>query len=388
MIEAVFGTLTVFGVMGLFAYLPLNLNALQPLENAIAGFDMMDLYYSQLRGNEGNFSKNVIIVNIGDAGRAEIAELIEVISIGEPKAIGVDVFFAEPRNNFADTLLSDVVKQSPNVVMASYWDEESSQMVSSASLFQSKETGFTNFIGVDPRFSTIRYFSPQQETEDQSVPAFAVAIAALADSANAAAFLIRNNSKEAIRYTGNLESFLFFDKDEVLGLEVDPEVFAGKVVLLGFMGNYLEDPFNFEDRFFTPLNEQISGRSVPDMNGVVIHANIIEMILTRNWVNSTGFWFKIIFSFVITYLHVLFYMYLIIKWDLYFDAWSKVLQILSTMLLIYIVFLAYHYFNFRMYITPGLVGVALAVDVLFIYEAVVNTLYKKYKIKSVLIEEE
>ena len=47
----------------------------------------------------------------------------------------------------------------------------------------------------------------------------------------------------------------------------DPEIFADKVVLLGYMGNKIDDAFDFEDRFFTPLNEQISGRSVPDMNG-------------------------------------------------------------------------------------------------------------------------
>ena len=83
----------------------------------------------------------------------------------------------------------------------------------------------------------------------------------------------------------------------------------------------------------------------------------------------------------------MFYMYLIIKWDLYFDAWAKILQVLSTLLLIYLVFQVYHHFNYRMFLTPGILGVAFAVDTLFVYEAVVNSLYKRYKIKSVLIEE-
>ena len=44
-IESVFATALVFAVMGLFSLIPLNFSALQPLENAIEGFDMMDLYY-------------------------------------------------------------------------------------------------------------------------------------------------------------------------------------------------------------------------------------------------------------------------------------------------------------------------------------------------------
>ena len=91
-------------------------------------------------------------------------------------------------------------------------------------------------------------------------------------------------------------------------------------------------------------------------------------------------------SIIITYLHVLLFMFLIIKWNLYFDALAKILQVLSTLILLYLVFMAYHYLNYRIYITPTLVGVALAVDVLFIYEAIVNTLYKRFKMKSVLID--
>ncbi len=382
LLESALATMLVFGVMGVFVALPLNLEALQPLESAISNFDMMDIYYSKLNATEGKFSKNVVIVNIGDADRKEIGNLIDFISIGEPAAIGVDVFFEKPRHTYGDTLLSNVIQSNPNVVMAAYVDEEKTAYIESDSLFRSAHSGFTNFIGVDARYSTIRYFRPKVEHEQ----AFSVAISHQVNPEATDAFLMSSDKKQAINYIGNYHSFLMFEKDEVLGLSIDPEVFNDKVVLLGYLGNRINDQYNVEDRFYTPLNERVTGRSVPDMNGVVIHANIIEMILTKNWVTLMPSGLKYGVSIVITYLHVLLFMFLIIKWNLYFDALAKILQVLSTLILLYLVFMAYHYLNYRIYITPALVGVALAVDVLFIYEAIVNTLYKRFKIKSVLID--
>jgi CHASE2 domain-containing sensor protein len=382
LLESFLATILVFGVMGVFVALPLNLDALQPIESAISNFDMMDIYYSKLNANEGKFSKNVVIVNIGDANREEIGNLIDFISIGNPAAVGVDVFFEKPKNSYQDTILSNAIHTNPNVVMAAYVDESKGAYIQSDSLFQSGHSGFTNFIGADARYSTIRYFRPKVEHEQ----AFSVALSNQADSSKTNAFLASCNNKQAINYIGNYDSFLMFEKDEVLGLEVDPEVFNNKVVLLGYLGKRINDQYNIEDRLYTPLNERISGRSVPDMNGVVIHANIIEMILANNWITLMPNALKAILSIVITYLHVLLFMFLIVKWDLYFDAWAKVLQVVSTLILLYLVFMAYHYFNYRIYITPSLVVVALAVDVLFVYEALANIFYKRFKIKSVLID--
>ena len=387
LIEAVFATAVVFGVMGLIASIPLNIGALQPLDAAVEDFDMVDLYYSQLKGSEGHFSKNVIIVNIGDAGRAEIAELIEIVSEGQPAAVGIDIFFDGTRGDNSDSLLASALSENPNVVMATFFDGTNG-IKASAPEFYNGLTGFANFVGDDPRFSTIREFSPTLDFGDLEVNSLSVQLAKLVQPDKAEAFLKRSKPVEEIKFMGNLDAFLFLEKDQVLNFEVDPDIFEGKVVLIGFMGNTIGDAYNVEDRFFTPLNEKISGRSLPDMNGIVIHANIIEMILTENWVNGMPPRVKVLVSVLITYLHVLLYMFLILKWELYFDALSKILQLVSIIIMVYIVFLAFHHQNFRLDITLGLLGIALAADVLFVYEAIVNTIYKRFGWKSILIEEE
>ena len=56
-IESGIATLIVFLAMWLLSLIPLNLSALQPLENAIKDIDIMDIYYSQVnKGINENFS--------------------------------------------------------------------------------------------------------------------------------------------------------------------------------------------------------------------------------------------------------------------------------------------------------------------------------------------
>jgi len=65
----------------------------------------------------------------------------------------------------------------------------------------------------------------------------------------------------------------------------DSAYFKNKIVLIGFCGE-TPNSFSMNDRYFTPLNQQYTGRSLPDMFGVVIHANIISMLLEKSFINE------------------------------------------------------------------------------------------------------
>jgi len=387
-IESVFATALVFAVMGLFSLIPLNFSALQPLENAIEGFDMMDLYYSEFQKDNGAFSKNVVLVNIADANRQEIAQLVEYIGFGEPAAIGIDVYFGPLKEYKSDSLLSFVLKSTPNVILGGEYLPDNNVILESNGHFKASAVGYTNFIGEDARSSTIRAWVPSIARESGEYQSFALQIARSLDKDAAVDFQLRSSDEEIINYIGNYEAFLHFEKEELLNGSVDPEIFRGKAVVVGYMGNSFNDQWNVEDKLYTPLNSKISGRTFPDMNGAIIHANAVEMIANRNWINQSPPFFTTVFTVLLTYFHVIFYMFLILKWDLYFDAIAKILQIISTLILLFFVFNLYHNTNYRMHVTGGLAGIAFAVDVLFIYEAVANSLYRKFKWKSILINEE
>jgi CHASE2 domain-containing sensor protein len=384
--EAFLATILVFAIMGLLSLIPLNFSAFKPLDDALEGFDMIDLNYSQLRTHEGQFSKNVVLVNIGNEGRAEIAEIIHFINAGEPAVIGLDAIFLEYKSSFHDELLSEAIANSPKLVNASLYDFQRQELLESNEAFHGHKSGFANFISGEGRTSTIRYFKPSIELDGKQVNAFATELACIANKEAFTRFMNRNNEVEAIKFTGNYSSFLHFEPRELLSAEIDPVIFKDKVVILGFLGKEISNDEDNEDRYYTPLNENLTGRTLPDMSGAVIHANIAEMILSEKWVNRTGNTFKIIFSILITFFHLVLFLYLKTKWDLYFDAVAKVLQVISLLILVYFVFQVYNIFSLRLYVSGGIAGIALAADTLFVYEAIANSFYKRTGLKSILID--
>lgn len=60
--------------------------------------------------------KEIVVVNIDRASRNDITDLLAIVSIMEPKAVGLDVTFNECRQS--DTLLLDAISSLPQVVMA------------------------------------------------------------------------------------------------------------------------------------------------------------------------------------------------------------------------------------------------------------------------------
>jgi CHASE2 domain-containing sensor protein len=71
---------------------------------------------------------------------------------------------------------------------------------------------------------------------------------------------------------------------------------------LGFLGEIIGD-YVPGDIFFTPLNKKIIGRSLPDMYGVVVHANIIKMILDKEFIyhsKTADFLFNLTFITLLT----------------------------------------------------------------------------------------
>ena len=382
-IESGIATVVVFLAMWLISLIPVNLSALQPLEQAINAIDIMDIYYAQVNTDRTEISQDVVLVNIGNADRYQIARLIEAIGKGQPAAIGVDVFFAQPRDAFPDSCLAHAVNHHPVVLGAAYQTEQKTLRTSFDALVP-KAVGYTNFIGKDRQTETIRSFKPMVNTPHGTYASFAWQLARMARPKGMASAKV--NPVQDIRYIGDYLCFRHYETADVLGGQVDPSTFAGKVVIVGYAGRQFGDPNTVEDRFFTPKNPQISGRSFPDMDGMVIHANAVEMLLSGKTITRTGVWFKWLFAIVVTYLHVMFYMYLMVKIDYYFDPLALLLQIASSLLIVFILFYVYHHFQLRIQVLGGLVGIAFAVEILFVYEALAHTIFKKFDIKSIVID--
>ncbi|MCB0660806.1 MAG: CHASE2 domain-containing protein, partial [Saprospiraceae bacterium] len=112
----------------------------------------------------------------------------------------------------------------------------------------------------------------------------------------------------------------------------DDDYFVNKIVLIGFMGEN-EKAYSMKDRYFTPLNEKYSGRSHPDMHGVLVHANIISMIQHADYINEVSEVRLYIIAFLLFFINFLFFDR-IVKKNLFFTvATIRVIQIIQFILL-------------------------------------------------------
>ncbi|MCB0470224.1 MAG: hypothetical protein KDC51_06540, partial [Flavobacteriaceae bacterium] len=73
-------------------------------------FSFTDLYYSKLKSEEA-ITPNIILVNVEHEDRFAIAQAIHIISLENPKAIGLDLLFKELKTPFTDSILKTELSQ-------------------------------------------------------------------------------------------------------------------------------------------------------------------------------------------------------------------------------------------------------------------------------------
>jgi CHASE2 domain-containing sensor protein len=148
------------------------------------------------------------------------------------------------------------------------------------------------------------------------------------------------------------------DYDQILRGEVLPSLFEDKIVMMGYMGDFLGAPA-WEDKFFTPLNKRVAGRANPDMFGLVLHANVVSMILNEDYINETPAWLEYVIAFVVCVLTVFLFIFIDKNLPSWFDALSFVIQVVLLLLISALVIFAFYMWNLKLEL-----GIALGVSAL------------------------
>ncbi|MCM1517152.1 MAG: CHASE2 domain-containing protein [Pseudoflavonifractor sp.] len=86
----------------------------------ISGDSRIDDFYSRVTDLDRvkDRAESVVIVDVGDGGRGEIAEALTLISQSGAAATGVDFSFPYPSDPYTDSTLYAAIRQCPGVVMA------------------------------------------------------------------------------------------------------------------------------------------------------------------------------------------------------------------------------------------------------------------------------
>lgn len=374
--DTILSTFSVFIVIGLLGLLPLNTGILNPFKTALKDLDFNDISYSVLNKNKNTPMDNrIIILNIGDADRMGLALMIEKLRMAKPKVIGLDVTFAGPKDAHNDSMLRHMIGSTPNLVIVSKLDWQNKATPEDVGYFgiYTPNRGYANLIG--EQGGTIRNFSPFEKNKNKLYKSLPAALVEKADSAAYARLKKRKRDYEVIHYSRTLDQYMMVDGKDFLEDNIAPELFTNKIVLMGYIN---PDPNNVEDKHFTPLNKQFAGKSTPDMNGIVIHANIISMILDGKYIKdipSGIFW---VVTILIAWLHVALFMRYYIEDHIWFHLVAKVAQIFFAILSVYVGIMCFDWFSIKIDTKISLIVIILAIDIIYFYEALAVWLHTKF----------
>ncbi|MBX2967351.1 MAG: CHASE2 domain-containing protein [Cyclobacteriaceae bacterium] len=416
-IDAFLATLFIFSLMGgIYKLTQLKLfDAFDSIGQALEDVELTDYVFSQFR-KDPPLDTNIVVINIGELSRREIAQQIMIISQYKPKVIGIDTYF-NCRGLPRDTVYCPPLKDTLGNLMLGHAIREAGNVVLVSKLFQTKELakknvedeydslehsdpifvegasaqGFAN-LPTDAAFQddvkTCRYFIPKMDVNGEEHLAFSVKMAMLYDSVKTKEFLARDNFSEIINYHGNIADFfgqtnypqVFYTLDviDVFTENFLPTMIEGKIVIFGFLGKELGDP-SWNDKFFTPLNLKMAGKANPDMFGVVVHANIVSMILTGDYIEKMEEWQEWVLAIVLCYLNVALFSLIYYKIPDWYDGVTKLIQVIEMLILTFIMVEVFDLFNYKFDITISLAAIALVGDSYEIYTGVIKNTY--YKIK-------
>jgi CHASE2 domain-containing sensor protein len=411
-LDCVIATMFVFAVLGgLYGITKTNaFNAFDPIGQALSDMEFADIAFSRIREDPA-IDTNIVIVNIGELGRAGIGQQIMNLSMFNPKAIGLDIIFSCDGGLYDSVNCPQAYDTLSNMIFAGAVMSADGKMVLAHKLWQSedlikrlgdvalydsiehtdtllREGAFEGFVNLDTDASqqedlkVCRRLWPAVEVNGEQQLAFSVKLAMLYDSAKAKKFIERKKQSEVINYRGNIVDwhgasnyagrYAVLDWDQAL----DTSMFAGgmikdKIVIMGFLGEDLRDT-SWDDKFFTPLNKEYAGRARPDMYGVVVHANAVSMILNEDYINELEEWQEYAIAIIICFLNVALFSLIHHRIPKWFDLLTIILQLTQILLLVLLMMYVFSWADFKLNLTTTLAVLALVGTCYEIYESIVK----------------
>lgn len=325
-IQATFCSLIAVFILYLLHHLPVNQLFIDPFSEAIKNHDIMDVGFSRFRNHEDPslYDDNILILNSEKTNRQDVAEVVNYLTANGVAAVGIDLIFDRTPHNAIDTLLSDALKHE-KVVLGYIFDEKhkddghSVHGVSSDALFvhTKEQMGYVNLASNDG-FS-VRAFEPFHIIDGEKRESMALKLSSKLYPELPKIMSERNNKIEWINFKrlqpGKINmKFPINDYESVHYAyssikqflrdtsSYNQEYLKDKIVLIGFNGED-DEALSMKDRYFTPLNQIYHGRSLPDMYGVVVHANIISMLLSKDFINEIPEWILYLIGFFIFFIN-------------------------------------------------------------------------------------
>ena len=276
--------------------------------------------YDYVYEKENSYNDDIIIVAIDDTSLAQLgkyeswnrgyyAEVINTINKFNPAVIGVDVFFTGTSDSINDNLLVEAARNSNNIVFASEMKSEtiinddytSEKVVTFSNPFDAlyevigkDGTGFANTRADGDGY--VRHATISSKYNNEVYPSFAEQVyKKYADYNDYDYKEYKPNKKYLVNYNGYPEQgydvISFVDVYKNTNLYND--LFEDRIVLIGAYATGLQDDY------FVPISHNVK------MNGIEIHANIINNIEHNLFIKDANKAVQYIFN-IIFFLAIIF----------------------------------------------------------------------------------
>jgi CHASE2 domain-containing sensor protein len=417
-------TIFVFGMLWAVSLVSdLNIfSAFDTIGQALKDTELTDYAFNKLRPDP-TVDERIVLVNFGTLSRREVAQLLQNVSQFKPRVIGMDALYncegglrdsincPQLLDTLGNMMLSSAIQDAGNVVLGiklmqtdslSRFDtnENDSIEISDATFSDYAQEGFVT-IPTDATYQEdvkiSRTIWPSRIINGKRELAFSVRMAMMYDSVKTKKFLARDKDEEIINFRGNIEvrqlrinslkneetsttnfgtMFFVVDAEDVLTGNVSPELFKDKIVVMGYLGDYLGDDA-WEDKFFTPLNKKLGGRANPDMFGPVVHSNVVAMILNEDYVDVLADWQKYLFAILVCFLTVALFMTIDEKLPIWYDALSVIIQLVLIAILMFIIIYVFAYYSMKLELDLTIGIIALVGPCYDIFKSVQNEINKQ-----------
>jgi CHASE2 domain-containing sensor protein len=397
-------------------------SAFDTIGQALKDTELTDYAFNKLRPDP-TVDERIVLVNFGTLKRREVAQLLQNISQFKPRVIGMDALYncegglrdsincPQLLDTLGNLMLSSAIQDAGNVVLGSKLmqtdslgridtnDMDSIEM-SDPVFTNYVQTGFVN-IPTDATYQEdvkiSRTILPSRIVNGKKELAFSVRMAMMYDSVKTKKFLARGKDEEIINFRGNIEvrqlrinslkneetattnfgtMFFVVDAEDVLTGNVSPELFKDKIVVMGYLGDYLGDDA-WEDKFFTPLNKKLGGRANPDMFGPVVHSNVVAMILNEDYIDVLSDWQKILIAILVCFLTVALFMTIDEKLPIWYDALSVIIQLFFIAILMLVIIYMFADYNIKLELDLTITIIALVGPCYDIFKSVQNEINKQ-----------
>jgi CHASE2 domain-containing sensor protein len=401
-------------------------SAFDSMGQALRDFELTDYAFSNLRPDI-TVDERIVLVNIGNLSRREVAQQILTISQLKPRVIGFDGFFncegglrdsvncPQLLDTLGNLMLSSAIQGVPNFVLATKLLQTDSLAQFDSNVADSLEYSDAMFndyahhgfvtLPTDATYQEdvkqCRSVYPSRLVGGEEELAFSVRIAMQYDSVKTKKFLARGNEEELVNFKRNIEvrqlrlnslknddtsssnfgtQYYVVDVNDMLEGNVLPELFKDNIVMMGFLGDYVGDP-SWEDKFFTPLNKIVGGRANPDMFGLIVHANIVSMILDEDYINTIGDWAKYLIAFLVCLLTVALFIWIDKNLPAWFDALSVTIQLTELLLISAVIITAFANWNLKLDLTVAIGVSALVGPSYDIFKSFQNEINRRLTIR-------